>query len=58
MPQAGAFQYDVVKYFWLNLSQFDDTITMFISTNKELDHIPRKARHCCISSRNASTPLS
>jgi hypothetical protein len=33
MPQAGEFQHDVVKYFWLTLSQFDDAITKFIPPN-------------------------
>ncbi len=30
MPEAGEIQYEVVIYFWLNLSQFGDIITKFI----------------------------
>jgi len=33
IPKAGEFQYDVVKYFWSNLSQFDGRIMKFISYN-------------------------
>jgi hypothetical protein len=30
LPQASEFKQDVVKYFWLHLSQFGDAITKFI----------------------------
>ncbi|CAF0993916.1 unnamed protein product [Adineta steineri] len=30
LPQATEYKHDVVRYFWLHLSQFGDQITKFI----------------------------
>ncbi|CAF1506074.1 unnamed protein product [Rotaria magnacalcarata] len=37
MPQAFEYRHDLVKYFWLNLSEFGDQITKFIPPNMSVN---------------------